>query len=213
MAVPPPSPLQQVPLSEIEGIDEATWLDVIQKMDEVYSKLVSDEIELEEKNAQLEQSQQFIFSLLSAMSDVLIACNQDGVIEETNAALCELVGRSEDALRGSPVLDLLADEQSVQRWQLAMYHTQTRAGVVVEIKSLLDRRAIEQMRRTMDSLFDWLPEHRDKEFMGMVAYVDGQQDVREAVLAEGWHLVQVGDDLFKVETPPGFRPRIYRAAA
>jgi len=133
MAVPPPSPLQQVPLSEIEGIDEATWLDVIQKMDEVYSKLVSDEIELEEKNAQLEQSQQFIFSLLSAMSDVLIACNQDGVIEETNAALCELVGRSEDALRGSPVLDLLADEQSVQRWQLAMYHTQTRAGVVVEI--------------------------------------------------------------------------------
>jgi len=86
-------------------------------------------------------------------------------------------------------------------------------GVVVEIKSLLDRRAIEQMRRTMDSLFDWLPEHRDKEFMGMVAYVDGQQDVREAVLAEGWHLVQVGDDLFKVETPPGFRPRIYRAAA
>ena len=133
MAVPPPSPLQQVPLSEIEGIDEATWLDVIQKMDEVYSKLVSDDIELEEKNAQLEQSQQFIFSLLSAMSDVLIACNQDGVIEETNAALCELVGRSEDALRGSPVLDLLADEQSVQRWQLAMYHTQTRAGVVVEI--------------------------------------------------------------------------------
>jgi two-component system, NtrC family, sensor histidine kinase HupT/HoxJ len=122
-----------MPLGEIEGIDEATWLDVIQKMDEVYSKLVSDEIELEEKNAQLEQSQQFIFSLLSAMSDVLIACNQDGLIEETNAALCELVGRSEDALRGSPVLDLLADEQSVQRWQLAMYHTETRAGVVVEI--------------------------------------------------------------------------------
>ena len=97
MAAPQPSPLQQLPLSEIEGVDEATWLDVIQKMDEVYSKLVSDEIELEEKNTQLELSQQFIFSLLSAMSDVLIACNQDGLIEETNAALCELVGRSENA--------------------------------------------------------------------------------------------------------------------
>ena len=133
MAAPQPSPLQQLPLSEIEGIDEATWLDVIQKMDEVYSKLVSDEIELEEKNAQLELSQQFIFSLLSAMSDVLIACNQDGLIEETNAALCELVGRREDALRGTPVLELLADEQSVQRWKLAVYHTESRAGVVVEI--------------------------------------------------------------------------------
>jgi two-component system sensor histidine kinase HupT/HoxJ len=133
MAAPQPSPLQQLPLSEIEGVDEATWLDVIQKMDEVYSKLVSDEIELEEKNTQLELSQQFIFSLLSAMSDVLIACNQDGLIEETNAALCELVGRSENALRGTPVLDLLADDESVKRWQLAMYHTETRAGVVVEI--------------------------------------------------------------------------------
>ncbi len=133
MPVPPPSPLLHLPLGELEGVDEATWLDVIQKMDEVYSKLVSDEVELEEKNAQLEQSQQFIFSLLSAMSDVLIACNQDGLIEETNAALCELVGRDEQALLGSPVLDLLADEQSAQRWQLALYHSDSRAGVVVEV--------------------------------------------------------------------------------
>ena len=133
MPVPPPSPLQHLPLGELEGVDETTWLDVIQKMDEVYSKLVTDEIELEEKNAQLEQSQQFIFSLLSAMSDVLIACNQDGLIEETNAALCELVGCSEEALRGTPLLDLLADEQSVQRWQLAMYHSATREAAVMEI--------------------------------------------------------------------------------
>ena len=133
MSIPPPSPLQQLPTIELEGVDEATWLDVIHKMDEVYSKLVADEIELEEKNAQLEQSQQFIFSLLSAMSDVLIACNQDGLIEETNAALCELVGRSDAALRGTPVLDLLADEQSVQRWRQAADHPAARAGAVVEI--------------------------------------------------------------------------------
>ena len=61
---------------------------------------LKDEIALEEKNAQLEQSQQFIFSLLTAMSDVLVACNQAGVIEETNAALSELVGRPEPQLRG-----------------------------------------------------------------------------------------------------------------
>ena len=133
MPVPPPSPLLHLPLGELDGVDEATWLDVIQKMDEVYSKLVSDEVELEEKNAQLEQSQQFIFSLLSAMSDVLIACNEDGLIEETNAALCALVGRSEAALRATPVLDLLPDEQSAQRWRLAMYHSASREGTVVEI--------------------------------------------------------------------------------
>ncbi len=133
MPVPPTSPLNNLSTTELEGVDEATWLDVIHKMDEVYSKLVSDEVELEEKNAQLEQSQQFIFSLLSAMSDVLIACNQDGLIEETNAALCELVGCEEASLRGTPVRDLLADEQSLTRWQHAVERTAAHEGVVVEI--------------------------------------------------------------------------------
>jgi two-component system sensor histidine kinase HupT/HoxJ len=88
-------------------VDESTWLDVIQKMDEVYSQLVRDEIALEEKNQLLEQSQQFIFSLLSAMSDVLLACNEQGLIEETNAALCDLVGQSDAQLRGQPVALLM----------------------------------------------------------------------------------------------------------
>ena len=133
----PPAPLYYVPPDSLDGVGEDTWLDVIHKMEEVYSKLVTDEVELEEKNAQLEQSQQFIFSLLSAMSDVLIACNQDGLIEETNAALCALVGRTEQALRGTPVLDLLADAQSVERWQLAKYHAGSHEVAVVEI-NLLD---------------------------------------------------------------------------
>jgi two-component system sensor histidine kinase HupT/HoxJ len=118
--------------SQLEGVDDSTWLDVIQKMDEVYSQLVQDEIALEEKNAQLEQSQQFIFSLLTAMSDVLVACDEAGRIEETNAALCELVGRNEAALRGTPLAALLADEASAQRLRAALAGT-PRGGSSVEI--------------------------------------------------------------------------------
>ncbi len=61
-------------------------------------------------------------------------------------------------------------------------------------------------------LFEWLPEHRGKEFVGMLAYVDGQKEARDAALAEGWYLVHVGDEIFHVETPRDFQPRIYRAA-
>ena len=117
---PPAQPLgslpqELMPASPLEGIDESTWVDVIQKMDEVYSQLIDDEIELEKKNAELEQSQQFIFSVLSAMSDVLLVCNERGVIEETNAALCELVGRTDAQLRGTSLYALLADPLSVVR--------------------------------------------------------------------------------------------------
>ena len=131
-----PLPALYLPPDDLEGVGEDTWLDVIHKMEEVYSKLVADEVELEEKNVQLEQSQQFIFSLLSSMSDVLIACDQDGLIEETNAALCQLVGRSEQALRGTPVMDLLADPRSLQRWQLGMYHVAAHEVAVVELNFL-----------------------------------------------------------------------------
>ena len=69
----------------MEGVDEATWLDVIQKMDEVYTRLIDDEVELEKKNTELEQSQQFIFSVLTSMSDVLVVCDERGLIEQANA--------------------------------------------------------------------------------------------------------------------------------
>lgn len=136
--MPRPSPLAAIPPSpEMEGVDESTWMDVIHKMDEVYSQLVADEIKLEQKNAELEQSQQFIFSLLTAMSDVLAACNESGQIEETNAALCELVGRSDAQLRGMVLSQLTADDSSAARLRhvLATPALQ-RSGTTVEVELL-----------------------------------------------------------------------------
>ena len=114
--LPPPPDLSLTP----EGFDDSAWMDVIHRMDEVYQQLVRDEVALEEQNAKLEQSQQFIMSLLTAMSDVLVACDSQGRIEETNSALCELVGRSEVELRGLSALDLLADEDSAARLREAL---------------------------------------------------------------------------------------------
>jgi two-component system, NtrC family, sensor histidine kinase HupT/HoxJ len=123
--------------SHLQGVDDATWMDVIHKMDEVYSQLVRDEIELETKNTELEQSQQFIFSVLSAMSDVLLVCTENGEIEETNAALCELVGRTDAQLRGTSLFDLLADEMSIGRARGVLNNTSpTRSGEAVELNLL-----------------------------------------------------------------------------
>ena len=128
-----PSPLPTVPM---EGVDESTWMDVIQKMDEVYTRLIDDEVELEKKNTELEQSQQFIFSVLTSMSDVLLVCDASGLIEQVNAALCELVGRDESALRGSDIGSLLADSGSKALAKAAIADA-PRAGEVIEL-NLLD---------------------------------------------------------------------------
>jgi two-component system sensor histidine kinase HupT/HoxJ len=97
--------------------DERIWLDVIQKMDEVYGDLLRYEVALEEKNAALEESQQFISSVLTSMSDVLLVCNRAGEIEDVNLSLQELIGSDATAVKGRSIFDLFADEASRQQVQ------------------------------------------------------------------------------------------------
>jgi len=132
MDLPPPD-LTTTP-RPLEGLDEGTWLDVIQKMDEVYSRLLADEVALEQKNAQLEASQQLVFSLLSSMSDVLVAADAQGLIEQTNQALCELVGSTDEALMGVPMHSLLHNSQGTDLLQGMMQRTtHLRHGDTVEL--------------------------------------------------------------------------------
>ena len=92
-----PEGIEQLVAAARAGASEDVWLDVIQKMDEVYSDLLQYEVALEDKNAALEESQQFIVSVLTSMSDVLLVCNRAGVIEDVNQALQRLTGQDEAA--------------------------------------------------------------------------------------------------------------------
>ena len=95
-----------------EGVDESTWIDVIRKMDQVYSDLLRYQVELEEKNSALEQTQQFVDNVLGSMSDVMIVCDRNGRILDVNRALCEMLGEPSSALRGRAVAELFADADS-----------------------------------------------------------------------------------------------------
>ena len=111
----------------------------------------------------------------------------------------------------TPGLEIQKGAESEEYDVLAYSNGGKNQGVIVEVKSLLDFRAITQMERKMDRLFDWLPEHREKAFQGIIAYVHGGKDEREAAIEKGWHLIHVGEDLFHLETKEGFQPRIYRS--
>jgi two-component system sensor histidine kinase HupT/HoxJ len=81
-------------------------------MDEVYNELLQYEVALEQKNAALEETQQFLYSVLGSMTDLLVICDRTGRIQEVNAATTRLLGRSEEELRGTPIATLLADDES-----------------------------------------------------------------------------------------------------
>ena len=113
MTTPGQSPFEHlVQATPPEAMGESTWIEVVHKMDEVYNELLQHEVELEQKNAELEESQQFIFSVLTSMSDLLVVCDRDGVIEEVNKALVDFTGIREQELKGAEFLSLFADTGS-----------------------------------------------------------------------------------------------------
>ena len=93
----------------LAAAQETAWIEVIKKMEEVYSDLISYEIELEEKNSALEEAQRFITSVLSSVSDILVVCDPKGAIQQVNLAFLRLTDVAEVDLLGQPVDDLLAE--------------------------------------------------------------------------------------------------------
>lgn len=98
----------------LSGAQETAWIEVIQKMEEVYSDLIQYDIELEDKNTELEEAQQFISSVLSAMTDALIVCDPHGIIQQVNAAALDLTGYHRGELEGRTLEDVVKPLNPVQ---------------------------------------------------------------------------------------------------
>ena len=85
---------------ELDGEREGAWIEVIRKMDEVYSDLLRYETDLERKNAALEEAQAFISSVIESVSDVLIVCDSHGMIQQVNSAFVRIIGQPDKDIVG-----------------------------------------------------------------------------------------------------------------
>lgn len=119
MAIDETSPRSDPAVSpQVEGVDEAMWMDVIQKMDEVYSQLVNDEIALEEKNEQLERA----YRELSETHETLKRTQQQLLHAEKMASLGRLVAGVAHELN-NPISFVLGNVHALKRYgeRLATY--------------------------------------------------------------------------------------------
>ena len=93
-----------------DATNESIWVDVIHRMDEVYSELLRNEADLEAKNAELEDAQAFISSVIAAVSDILIVSSEAGVIRQVNAAFLRLVGLPEAQVVGTKIGEYVIED-------------------------------------------------------------------------------------------------------
>jgi two-component system sensor histidine kinase HupT/HoxJ len=111
---------------------ESVWLEVIKKMDEVYADLIGYETDLEKKNGELEEAQNFIQSVVASVSDVLVVCDEAGIILQVNPAFRALAGRDETELIGAPLAEQFAPEDRERA--AAMWREATREVTSAELR-------------------------------------------------------------------------------
>lgn len=109
--------------------DDQAWIEVIQRMDSIYADLVHYQVELEEKNSQLENAQRFISSVISSMSEVLVVCDVNGKIQRVNQALVDNIGGDDEHYIGEPLTILFSDKDLPL---VADFPQHIRAGTVIE---------------------------------------------------------------------------------
>ncbi len=83
------------------------------------------------------------------------------------------------------------------------------AVYVVEVKSHLREESIAQIKDLLGQFREFFPEHRDKRLFGILAAVDLSARMRERVLCEGLYAARIHDQVFSLDIPQGFVPRVY----
>jgi len=123
----------------LTGLQETAWVEVIRKMEEVYSDLIQYDVDLECKNTELEDTQKFVDSVISSMSEILIVCDRDQRVEQVNRATEELTGFSAQKLVGQKLSDLILNPEGNLLGDLCSGHTAKMADYCeVSLKSKTD---------------------------------------------------------------------------
>lgn len=98
---------------------EQIWLNVIGKMEETWGQLIGQQVELERKNAALQEAHAFMASVFESMSDVLVACDTALRIVRTNAAAEKLFAPAGQSIVGVRLEDLIAPSSMLRAADVA----------------------------------------------------------------------------------------------
>ena len=80
---------------------------------------------------------------------------------------------------------------------------------IVEVKSHLTEEGIEQILKTIEDFPKFFSHLSDRKICGIIAAVDIPENLRKEVLRKGLYLARISDDTFKLQVPPGFKPKAF----
>jgi len=109
----------------------------------------------------------------------------------------------------SPSVRVSKGGQHIEVDVLAYANGEVNAAYVVEVKSHPREESIAQLKSLLERFRFFFPEHKDKHLYGILAAVDLSESLREKILQEGFYVARIHDEVFELETPAEFRPKVW----
>lgn len=116
-----------------QAMSEDAWKDVIAAMDRTYLELVDYQELLEKQNRELDDMRQFMASVLSSVSDLLIVVNKTRAIERTGGAIRDILGADVATEVGAPLAGLLQEAEQNPLFAAIDKVMLTREPAIVEV--------------------------------------------------------------------------------
>lgn len=92
-----------------EELQDSMWIEIIERMENLYAELANNQAEIERKNQELSQTKDFIEDVVKSMVDALMVIDSQGKIKMLNRAFLELLGYKEEEIMGKPAEMIFAE--------------------------------------------------------------------------------------------------------
>ena len=109
----------------------------------------------------------------------------------------------------SPSVRVSKEGQHLEIDVLAYTNGELNTAYIVEVKSHARQEDITQLKSILQRFRRFFPEHKDKKLYGILAAVDLSPELREKILQEGLYVARIHDQVFELDIPDNFQPRLY----
>jgi hypothetical protein len=109
----------------------------------------------------------------------------------------------------SPSVRVSKEGQHLEIDVLAYTNGELNTAYIVEVKSHAREESISQLKSILQRFRSFFPEHKDKKLYGILAAVHLSPELREKILQEGFYVARIHDQVFELDIPDNFQPRLY----
>ncbi|GCA75497.1 hypothetical protein MiTe_02331 [Microcystis aeruginosa NIES-2520] len=109
----------------------------------------------------------------------------------------------------SPSVRVSKEGQHLEIDVLAYTNGELNTAYIVEVKSHAREESISQLKSILQRFRSFFPEHKDRKLYGILAAVHLSSELREKILQEGLYVARIHDQVFELDIPDNFQPRLY----